>query len=348
MKEACPINSREIALWIDERWYKALEQHLPGGSVEDALNDHLDQLINQLPEDVYDRISREIHQEDQQARAEQEAARRFAVFHITEHGAEQYLRVDRGLEFLDAARLLRTYLRGERGADAFPQMLYRAQEITPSEFNWMENLRMENSGKVTGAFMLDFDRQQISALHTMDGWQAFRMQDVSSAVYHADRKYGLPSEKRWEIFLDRLDGKALTSENVQQVSYLEGSRRLRPEEIRFEDEIQWNGHLLEFYVPVYFDPDKVFGTEIATSGRDDYVNVYANYNLEAQSVCDELTVILYHYDGSEDEFRYKLTPEEQELFREKMDAYSSQFAGMTLAEWREKHLAEEQEIAPRM
>ena len=59
-------------------------------------------------------------------------------------------------------------------------------------------------------------------------------------------------------------------------------------------------------------------------------------------------MILYHYDGSEDEFRYKLTPDEQELFREKMDAYSSQFAGMTLAEWREKHLAEEQEIAPRM
>ena len=337
------MNSRDITLWIDERWYKALEHHLPGGSVEDALNDHLDQLVNQLPEDVYDRISREIHQEDQQTRTEQEAARRFAVFHVTEHGTERYLQVDRGLEFLDAARLLRTYLRGERGADMFSQMLHAAQEITPSEFNWMENLRMENSGKVTGAFMLDFDQKRFSALNIMDGWKVFRMQDVSSAVYHADRKYGLPSEKRWEIFLDRLDGKALTSETVQQVSYLEGSQRLRPEEIRFEDEIQWNGHLLEFYVPVYFDPDKVFGTEIATSGRDDYINVYAYYDLENQHVCDSLTVILHHYDGSENEFRYKLTPDEQELFREKMDSYASHIASMTLAEWREEYLSEQQE-----
>lgn len=336
------MRSRDITLWLDERWYAALEKYLPGGSVEDALNEYLDQLINQLPENVYNRISTEIQQEDLAEARKREAETKYAVFRIAEHGRVQYVQVDSGLEFLDAARLLRSYLRDERGADEFQQMLHRAQEITPSEFNRMTNLRMENSGKVTGAFMLDFDRQQISALHIMDGWQVFRMRDVSTAVYHADRTNEPFSERRWYIFLDRLDGKALTAETVHQVNYLEGPQRLRPEEIRFEDEIQWNENLLEFYVPVYFDPDKVFGTEIATSGRDDYFNVYANYDLEAQSVCDELTVILYRSDGSENEFRYRLTSEEQELFREKMDAYTSQTADMTLAEWHEEYLSEQQ------
>lgn len=335
--------SREITLWLDERWCKALEKHLPNGSIEDTLNAHLDNLINQLPTDVYEKISTEIQKEDMLSAQKREAAKKYAVFRISEHGKVQHLQVERGLEFLDAARLLRTYLRGERGADAFSQMLHEAQEISLSEFNWMENLRMENSGKVTGAFMLDFGHQQFSALNIMEGWQMFNMQDVSTAVYHADRKQWLSSEKRWEIFLDKLDSKALTADKVQQDIYLEGSQRLRPEEIRFEDEIQWNNHLLEFYVPVYFDPDKVFGTEIATSERDDYVNVYAFYDLKDQNVCDELTVILYHSDGSEAEYKYKLTEEEQNLFREKMDAYASQTAGMSLAEWHEEYLAEQEQ-----
>ena len=335
--------SREITLWLDERWCKALEKHLPNGSIEDTLNAHLDNLINQLPTDVYEKISTEIQKEDMLSAQEREAAKKYAVFRISEHGKVQHLQVERGLEFLDAARLLRTYLRGERGTDAFSQMLHEAQEISLSEFNWMENLRMENSGKVTGAFMLDFGRQQFSALNIMEGWQMFNMQDVSTAVYHADRKRWLSSEKRWEIFLDKLDSKALTADKVQQDIYLEGSQRLRPEEIRFEDEIQWDDHQLEFYVPIYFDPDKVFGTEIATSERDDYVNVYAFYDLKDQNVCDELTVILYHSDGSEAEYKYKLTEEEQNLFREKMDAYASQTVGMSLAEWHEEYLAEQEQ-----
>jgi len=162
----------------------------------------------------------------------------------------------------------------------------------------------------------------------------------NETVYRADRKQYLSSEQRWELFLDKLDGKALTTESVEQNNYLKGSQRLRPEEIRFEDEIQWNGHLLEFYVPVYFDPDKVFGTEIATSGRDDYVNVYADYDLETQSVSEALTVILYRSDGSEDEFRYKLTEGEQEMFREKMNEYAVQSTSMDLSDWHEQYLME--------
>lgn len=54
------MKSREITLWLDERWYDALSRHLKDETVEDKLGDYLDQLINELvPEQEYSRISQE-------------------------------------------------------------------------------------------------------------------------------------------------------------------------------------------------------------------------------------------------------------------------------------------------
>ena len=101
------MKSREICVWLDERWYDALSRHLKDETVEDKLGDYLDQLINELvPEQEYSRISQELWQEDRQARQELEAARKFAIFRIRESGQDRCLQVERPLEFLDAARLL--------------------------------------------------------------------------------------------------------------------------------------------------------------------------------------------------------------------------------------------------
>ncbi len=43
---------------------------------------------------------------------------------------------------------------------------------------------MENTGKVPGVFDIDFDKREFSAVHIMDGWKTFAMDDVSAAVYH--------------------------------------------------------------------------------------------------------------------------------------------------------------------
>ena len=71
------MNSRDITLWLDERWYNALSCQLKkkDTTVEDELNEYLDAMIDQLPEQVSKKISREIWEEDQQARAEAEANR---------------------------------------------------------------------------------------------------------------------------------------------------------------------------------------------------------------------------------------------------------------------------------
>ena len=58
----------EIVLWIDQRWKRAIEKHLNDETLQEHLENVLDELCNQLPEREYARISREIWEEDRMAR----------------------------------------------------------------------------------------------------------------------------------------------------------------------------------------------------------------------------------------------------------------------------------------
>ncbi len=145
-----------------------------------------------------------------------EKSRRLSVFHVQEDGAESYLQVDRGLEFLDAAKLLHSYLSAEHGAVSFTQELYDAEVISADRFRQMAELRMENTGEVTGAFELDFDAQTVSALHIMDGWMVYPMKDISEAACFAQQKQNISEEERWTNFLERLDGKELTADTLSE------------------------------------------------------------------------------------------------------------------------------------
>ena len=339
------MNSREISIWIDERWYDALSRNLKGDTLEERLEEFVDQLCNQLPEHEYERISHEIWQENQVRQQEQEAARRFAVFHLVENGEHRYLEVERNLELLDAARMLRAYQRHSTIADSFAQTIHAAQDITQEQFNQRVHERYENTGKVTGAFELDLDKEQFSALHIMDGWKIYAMKDVSTAIFHADRKDHISRNARWERFTDKLVGKELQCHpQNESVEYIEGTRRLRPDEVVFQDDVMWEHDALEFYVPIYFDPDAVFGTRVVTTENDDFINVYAYYDLEAQAVRDELTICVSRGDGSEEVYKYKLTIEEQEMFREKMETFCAQ-DGLTLDEYHKEYLEEAKQEA---
>lgn len=50
----------DITLWIDRRWKDAIEKHLKDETLREHLEDVLDELCNQLPEQEYKRISAEI------------------------------------------------------------------------------------------------------------------------------------------------------------------------------------------------------------------------------------------------------------------------------------------------
>lgn len=60
-------SQREISLWLDERWYAAINRQLKDETLEEHLESVIDELCNRLPECVYDRISAEIWAEQKQA-----------------------------------------------------------------------------------------------------------------------------------------------------------------------------------------------------------------------------------------------------------------------------------------
>ena len=120
----------------------------------------------------------------------------------------------------------------------------------------------------------------------MDGLQRFRIQDISTAAYYATKKSYASQEHQWKVFLDRLDGKQLTAET--ETPLLSGQRNLSSRDIYFSDEIMQNDHLLELYMDGSFDVDTVFGTQVCTSENDDFLNIYANYDLERGCVCDTM------------------------------------------------------------
>ena len=205
----------EITLWIDRRWKDAIEKHLKDETLQERLEDVLDELCNQLPEHEYERISAEIYAEDAARRAEEEAARTYAAYHVTERGQEWYFKTSPGEELLDAAEKLRGYVTAEKGSapDLFIKLFADGHPITAEEYNALTALRMENTGKVRGVFDLNFDKREFSAVHIMNGWQTWAMRDVSVAVYHATRSQFASSDDQWRKLLDHLSGKVVSRTN---------------------------------------------------------------------------------------------------------------------------------------
>lgn len=344
------MSSREISIWLDERWYDALSKHLKDETLEEHLENVIDEMCNQLPRQEYERISTLIWQEEQRNKEAAEAGRRFAVFHVTEHGESVYFLAEENLELLQAAVKLRSYLRKppEDSPARFLGMLSRGERISTEQFDTYVKERLDNTGRVTGAFDIDLDNGTFDALNIMDGWQRFRIQDISTAAYYATKKSYASQEHRWKVFLDRLDGKQLTAETETQ--FLRGQRELCFQDISFSDEITQNDHLLEFYMDVAFDADAVFGTQVCTSENDDYLNIYANYDLERGCVCDTLEVYLVRGDGTEQDHKYHLNEDEQALLLPRMEEYCQRQFGCGLDELRGQYLSEQDgsQQSPRM
>lgn len=287
-----------------------------------------------VPHEIQQEIRARIDVESAAAQAEAEAARKYTAFHIREDGQEEYFQLKYGMELPGAARLLRRYLRQETGVQmsSFAEALREREPITAEDFQRLVRLRMENTGKVSGTFELDFDKREFSAVHIMDGWQSFAMEDVSSAAYHAFRKEGLSADQRLIRLLDKLDGKELTS-----------AGHLSAREISLAEEIVETDGLLNFYLETGFDINAVLGTQVCTTENGDWINVYANYDCAAGQVCDTLEIALHRSDGGEESRSYSLNTSEKEILLRKMDAYCLQQTGQTLVEYSAQLMAEDME-----
>ena len=327
-------------LWIDRRWLTAIEKRLNGQTLQEHMEDVLDEICNQLPEREYKRISAEIYAEDVAQRAEEEAARTYAAYHVPERGQERYFKTSPGEELLDAAEKLRGYVTEEKGTapDLFIKMFVDGRPITVEEYNTLAALRMENIGKVRGVFDVNFDKREFSAVHVMDGWQTWAMRDVSVAAYHATRSQFASSDDKWRKLLEHLGGKEITS-----------AGHLSARNFSFGDEIIESDGKLNFYVQTEFDVDAAFGTFVLTDENDDWLNVYANYNIAQGQPCDTLELTLCRGDGSEESWSYQLNAAEQDVLLRKMEEYCQQQTGMSLHDYAQQFREEpEQQQGPVM
>ena len=119
-----------------------------------------------------------------------------------------------------------------------------------------------------------------------------------------------------------------------------GSRELQPDDVYFDDEICDIEGKLNFYIPVLFNMDDVFGTNIGTPDSGDSVNIYANYDPESGQVSDTLEITLRKADGTDREYAYRLSDGERAMLLSKMDAYCQKETGLDLARYRDSYLAE--------
>ena len=314
----------EIVLWLDRRWKKTIEKHLKGETLQEHLETVLDELCNQLPQREYERISREIYAEDAANREAEEAARTYAAYHVVECGQEWYFKTSPGEELLAVGKKLRGYVTKGSGVapDKFISLYSQAQPITPEEYQHLIHLRMENTGKVTGVFDLNFDKREFSAVHTIEGWKTWAMQDVSTAVYRAAQKQLVSGDVMLQKLLECLNGKGITS-----------AGHLSARNFSFGEEIIESDGKLNFYLQADFDVDAAFGTFVCTDQNDDWLNIYANYDIEKGRPCDTLELNLCKGDGTEENWSYHLNAAEQEVLARKMEDYCQQQTGMSLHEY---------------
>lgn len=321
------MSSREITLWLDERWYQALAKQLEVRTVEDKLNEYLDDLISLLPMDVYDKIIEEIKVEEQQRKQALADSQKYSAFRVTKDGVTEHFRVGQAADMLDAASYVRRWLR-QTERRPFQEMLSGREKISAEEFERMAVACVTGARKITGVFDADLDAQEFSSVRPDLGWITYRLKDVSTASWHSYRTGSYDKERRQARFTEKLAGREIVS-----------AGHLSAKDFSFADEVTADDGRLNFYLENSFDVDRVFGTRVAKG--DDWLNVYANYDMASGQVCDMLEVDLHRADGREESMEYCLNAVEKAALLQKMDAYCQQQTGQSLADYSAQIMAED-------
>lgn len=331
------MKSTKITLWQDEREYAALQAALARNeaSVESVMQEYLARLYCQVVSlEEQERIGGEIQVEAASEAPQCDDSQPVSVFHIKEHGQEYWLRQRERTEFFHAADLLRKYLSTDpqTRAASFAESLTSVDSITPREFRQLALERMENIGRVTGAFDVDFDKGEFSALHIMDGWMAYYIEDVSDAACEATQNFPYLESERWELFRCQLESEDLTDDGPVPME-VQGSRRLLPDDIRLDEDIQQMYEWLVFHLTDHFPADEVLGTHVGTGANGNYVSAYVRYDMTSGKVDGDMEVYLCRGDGVEVPLKYKLDGDERAALLDKMREYCQQQTGQSLKEY---------------
>jgi hypothetical protein len=323
------LKSREVILWLDERWYQALTQQLEVEKLEDKLNEYLDNLISLLPTPVYDKIIAEMREEERQMEQAIAASQKYAAFRITENCVTEQFQMKQAAGMVEAAAFVRRWLRQAERCP-FQEILPGRENIPVEEFDRMAFACVTGDQKITGVYDVDLDTKEFSAVRPELGWITYRLKDVSTASWHSYRGGSYDRERRQFRLMEKLADREIPS-----------AGHLSSENIVLSDGLVADNGQLNFYMETAFGVDKVFGTRICPGESDDSLNIYANYDCAAGQVCDELEVDLHWADGREEAVEYRLNAVEKATLLRKMEEYCLQQTGQTLKDYSGQLLAED-------
>lgn len=213
-------NSIEITAWLYEQQYNALAKCLRALGVE-SVNKEAERLIFEryqqlVPKEEQDKIENELREKITAEEKALEESRRFGLIKFIENGSVRCFASDLLADLRQNAIVMRRYLRDE--IEPAPESLadYYASngqtEITQDEYDRYAE-QFGSGENVTGVFVFNLDAGIVSTIDRESGeCDSYNMKDVSTAVYHAQRKTSLAFWARDDYFYSQLDGKELPSE----------------------------------------------------------------------------------------------------------------------------------------
>lgn len=330
------MDTEEIFLHLEKPKYNALQCILRerGTDLETVMQARLEAYYREtVPVQEQGRINEAMEAARLVKLERQEASRHFTAYRVREGGAVTCFESELCLDAARSAARIRASLRGERagGAGIFANRPEQVRAIDGALFALRANAFQDGDERIRGVIDVDLDAGTFKFLDREQGWLRYTVKDISTAAYHAFRREGRSDKWAARIFQEKLQGKELPP----------AARRLTEQDVRFSQEIEEIYGKLNFYMDVNFNPDEVFGTHVETSKNGDWLNVYANYDMEKRQLCDKLDLILHRDNGQDQELHYVLDDAEKAILLAKMDAYCIERDGMSLEEYTARMLEEQ-------
>lgn len=330
------MNSRDITVYLDTHWCDALEAHT-GKTMEALLTEQMDTLIQQLPKDQREQIAQEIHQEEQERAQEAEASRHFSITRITENGESRCLLLEHGEIMFQTAQRLRRYLRGE--LDDPSQFYGDAAPIPQEEMERYTAELLRGSPRVVGIYDIDLDAGEVYSLDPSKGWRGYQIKDVSTAVYFATKRESDDWIAKRARFQDRL--KAIEFPFSVRPIMVRGNEPMPAEGFTFSQVMAERRGVIYGYILADFDREKVFGLHVGQENPG-YTNLCFNYDLMTGCITDSLGISFLQEGQTMLQCEYRLSPEEQEHIRSRLDEHFQTIMGLSLEEYRDQYLPEAQ------
>ncbi len=205
----------DVTIYYNIHRLQALKDvlRIQGSDVQTAVSATLDSLYEKyVPAQDRQDIENRIAQEAAQARAEAEAARRYSVLRLKQGGDVFCLLDSEHINLYSLARLYRVSLQPKLADKSLWNVLgsfTKADRIFQSDYNRLAD-HIGVNPQITMVAEMDLDKGTLHYRDTgMDTYVGYSLKDLSTAVFRADRKYGLRQSVRDEIFCNALDGKEL-------------------------------------------------------------------------------------------------------------------------------------------